>query len=228
MIKYDYTNLLYSDELTCGIKRESIDNLKEKATEAHKSILEDRKKNVVGFFDLPDKNIEKIVAFTNRKKNDFDNIVVLGIGGSALGNRALYSALKLEKNLSKNLSVVDNVDPYLLYEVLSKIDLKRTLFNVITKSGTTAETMSCYLIILDILKKELKDNYKKNIVITTDKQKGFLRPIVEKDNLDSFVVPDNVGGRFSVFTDVGLVSSAFVGIDIGALLEGAKKHENFL
>jgi glucose-6-phosphate isomerase len=82
----------------------------------------------------------------------FDTMVVLGIGGSALGNKALYSALKTERNLDKKLFVYDNVDPVFLFEILNQINLDTTIFNVISKSGTTAETMAAYLIITDILK----------------------------------------------------------------------------
>lgn len=221
MIKFDYTNLLNLNGRNYGFDRNYINTFVDKSKDAHKSILDDRKKNILGFYDLPNRDISKILSYENKVKGCFDNILVLGIGGSALGNKALFSALKREKDLKKKLFVLDNVDPYLLKEILCEIDIKRTLFNVITKSGTTAETMSVFLIILDILKKELGNSFKKNIVITTDKKRGFLRPIVEKEGYKSFVVPDNVGGRFSVLTDVGLVSSALVGIDIKRLLSGA-------
>ena len=222
MVKFDYTNLIRSGNKKFGFKVKEIDEYKKMALSAHKSILEDRQNNILGFYDLTEKDVSKIVNYVQNTKEDFDATVVLGIGGSALGNKALYSALKVEKGLTKDLYVLDNVDPYLLKDIMDRIDIKRTLFNVITKSGTTAETMSTFLIILDILKRELGDSYKKNIVITTDKKRGFLRPIVQAEGYASFVVPDNVGGRFSVLTDVGLVSSAFVGIDIQKLLDGAK------
>ena len=131
------------------------------------------------------------------------------------------SALKTEKGLTKKLFVADNVDPTLIYDILAQIELKRTLFNVVTKSGTTAETMSVYLLILQILKEAFPNDYKKHIVITTDKEKGFLREIIRKEGYYDFEVPDNVGGRFSVLTDVGLLSSAFVGVNIDQLLTGA-------
>jgi len=148
-------------------------------------------------------------------------MVVLGIGGSALGNKALYSALKTEAELPKKLFVYDNVDPIFLDEVLQEINLDTTVFNVITKSGTTAETMAGYMILVDLVKRKYPNDFQKRIIITTDREKGFLRQVIKQEGYQSFVVPDNVGGRFSVLTDVGLVSSAFTGIDIAALLKGA-------
>jgi glucose-6-phosphate isomerase len=188
---------------------------------AHQSILKQKKEDVLGFYNLPEKNTERINNYISQIDKDFDNIVVIGIGGSALGNKALYSSLRIEKGLTKKLYVADNVDPSLIYDILSQIELKRTLFNVVTKSGTTAETMSVFLIILQILKEAFPNDYKKHIVVTTDKEKGFLRQIIKKEGYYDFEVPDNVGGRFSVLTDVGLLSSAFVGIDIDELLAGA-------
>jgi glucose-6-phosphate isomerase len=113
------------------------------------------------------------------------------------------------------------VDPILLYEITEKIELKRTLFNVITKSGSTAETISQFLIIHKILRDAYQADYRKHLILTTDAEKGFLRRVAQWENLPAFTVPDNVGGRFSVFTDVGLVPLAFAGVDINRLLEGA-------
>jgi glucose-6-phosphate isomerase len=157
----------------------------------------------------------------NKLDPKFDTMVVLGIGGSALGNKALYSALRTERSLPKKLFVYDNVDPVYLHEILSSLNLETTLFNIITKSGTTAETMAGYMILTDLIKHMFPSDFHKRIVITTDKEKGFLRQVIKNEGYASFTVPDNVGGRFSILTDVGLVSSAFVGIEIEALLAGA-------
>ncbi len=221
-LKFDYTHLLYSDSIPSGIKPQEIEKNRARCEEAHRKIINDRENDILGFYELPDFDTSKIHAFVNEVLDEFDCMVVLGIGGSALGNRALYSALKTEKGLDRKLFIADNVDPYMMKEILDQVELPRTLFNVITKSGTTAETMSTYLIVLNILRDVFGPDYKKHVVVTTDAEKGFLRQLIKKDGYRDFVVPGNVGGRFSVLTDVGLVSSAFAGIDIDKLLEGAK------
>ena len=92
---------------------------------------------------------------------------------------------------------------------------------MITKSGTTAETMAGYMILTDIIKQRFPDDYTRRSIITTDREKVFLRQVIQKEGYHSFIEPDNVGGRFSVLTDVGLLSSAFAGMDIAQLLKGA-------
>lgn len=220
-LKFDYTNLMHSQHIPCGITTARIENHAHLCLKAFNRFQEERKKDILGFYDLPDSNVDHILNYIESVKNDYDEMVVLGIGGSALGNKAIYSALKTTKKLTKKLHIMDNVDPLMINDILSQINIKRTLFNVITKSGTTAETMSTFMIVLDILKKECPDTYKKQIIVTTDKDKGFLRKLIKEESYQDFIVPDSVGGRFSVLTDVGLVSSAFVGIDIKALLKGA-------
>lgn len=219
-LSFNFTNLFKNELIKTGLKND-LSVYQDLIDKAHASILKQREAKILGFYDLPEKNTQRINTYISKIDKDFDNIVVLGIGGSALGNKALYSALRVEKGLNKKLFVADNVDPSLIYDILSQIELKRTLFNVVTKSGTTAETMSVFLIILQILKEAFPNDYKKHIVVTTDKEKGFLRQIIRNEGYYDFEVPDNVGGRFSVLTDVGLVSSAFVGVNIDELLAGA-------
>ena len=158
----------------------------------------------------------------------FRNVVVLGIGGSALGNTALQSALGSPyHNLTPpaglpRLYVLDNVDPDLIGEFLEHVDPSETLFNVISKSGGTAETMSQFLIFRQRLIEALgEEAHREHLVVTTDAEKGVLREIVKREGYHSFIVPDGVGGRFSVLSPVGLVSSALVGIDVKGLVKGA-------
>ena len=222
MLSFEYRNLLSSHLIRCGIAKARIDDYHQACLSAHEAIQADRAKDILGFYELPDQDISPIVNFVDEHCAAFDTMVVLGIGGSALGNKALYSALRTERQLKKKLFVYDNVDPVFLQEILSEINLDTTIFNVVTKSGTTAETMAGYMIVADMLKKRYPNDYAKRLVITTDRVKGFLRKVIQAEGYPAFVVPDNVGGRFSVLTDVGLLSSAFVGIDISALLAGAK------
>ncbi len=161
----------------------------------------------------------------------FDNILVLGIGGSALGGLAVCEALLKpfwnmltpeQRNGLPRIFYLDNIDPDYRNGLLDSIDLSRTLVNVITKSGSTAETMSQFMVIKDRLEKELGDNYRQNIVTTTDRATGFLRQITGEEGYKTFVVPDDVGGRFSVFSAVGLVPFALVGLDIDQIINGIK------
>ena len=108
------------------------------------------------------------------------------------------------------------------------LDLRKTLVNVITKSGDTTETMAQYMIIKDRLEKELDDDYRKNIIVTTDKKTGILRQISEQEGYKTFVVPDDIGGRFSVFTAVGLLPFTLVGINIDEIIEGLKDIDQAL
>ena len=178
-------------------------------------------------------HLESVRAATARCEGRFDNIIVLGIGGSALGNIALQSALNpTTHNLlagsarrGPRMFVLDNVDPVAFDDVLSMCDanggLKRTLFNVISKSGETAETAAQFMIIRDRLRQAIGPSYKDNIVAVTDPAKGTMRSICNAEGFVTLPVPDGVGGRFSVLSPVGLFSAAMCGIDIEALLDGA-------
>ncbi len=221
MLKFAYHNLLASQHFPSALPIEKLKDSAAIVGAAHQEILSDRRADILGFYNLPESDISHIESFITHLDPKFNTMVVLGIGGSALGNKALYSALKTEAELPKKLYVYDNVDPVFLHEILAGINLDTTLFNIITKSGTTAETMAGYMILVDLIKRKFPADYQSRIVITTDKEKGFLRQVIKQEGYKSFVVPDNVGGRFSILTDVGLVSSAFVGIDIKALLSGA-------
>lgn len=221
MIRFEHRNLLANPYLTAAIPSSRLVDFADKVKSARQELQAERKADILGFYYLPEQDTARITDFVDALDAKFENMVVLGIGGSALGNKALYSALRTEAGLKRKVYVYDNVDPVFLHEILAEIDLEKTVFNVITKSGTTAETMSGYMIVLDILRRKFPQDYRKRLIITTDQEKGFLRQVVNSEGFPSFVVPDNVGGRFSVLTDVGLLSSAFAGIDIKALLKGA-------
>ena len=172
-----------------------------------------------------------VKEFASMVEGRFDNILVLGIGGSALGGLAVTEALLKpywnlltpeQRNGFPRIFFLDNIDPDAMNGLLDILDLKKTLVNVITKSGSTAETMSQYMIIKDRLERELGDNYRRNIVATTDKKVGVLRQLADQEGYKTFVVPDDVGGRFSVFSAVRLVPFALVGLDIDQIMNGIK------
>jgi glucose-6-phosphate isomerase len=184
-----------------------------------------------GFFDVPDdrRTLELCTEFAAETAGRISTLVVLGIGGSALGTRALHAALSpalhdLDPvNGTPRLLVIDNVDPALVADVMRVVDLDSTLFNVISKSGSTAETMSQFLLFLQALKAQVGDGWTEKVVVTTDAEKGFLRPFADEHGLATFAVPDNVGGRFSVLTPVGLLPACLMGWDAAALLDGAAR-----
>lgn len=172
-----------------------------------------------------------VKEFAAMVRGRFENVLVLGIGGSALGGIAVSEALLKpywnlltpeQRDNYPRLFFLDNIDPDQITGLLNTIDLRRTLVNVITKSGSTAETMSQYMIVKDIMERELGDEYRKNIVATTDKKVGVLRQLADQEGYKTFVVPDDVGGRFSVFSAVGLLPLALVGVDIDEIMNGIK------
>ncbi|MBR5430051.1 MAG: glucose-6-phosphate isomerase [Firmicutes bacterium] len=171
--------------------------------------------------------LDRIKAAGDQIRGDFDTLVILGIGGSALGSKALLSACagpfyKLMQGTEKGCRVLveDNVDPDRLNSLLDTIDLRRTAFHVISKSGNTVETMSQFIIVLELLHRHLGADYQKHLFITTDKSSGILKRLSDANGWDTFTVPDGVGGRFSVFCPVGLLTAAAAGLDIDALLAG--------
>ena len=232
-ITLDYRNMM-ADSIGkgYGITLNELEKLATKAKRIDKVLKQGWKERKIGFFDLPfqGENVSKINTFAKKVKNVYEAFVVLGIGGSALGPIALQTALnpphynlltKKDRNGCPKLFVADNIDPAGFEGILRAVDPEKTLFNVISKSGGTAETMSQFIIVRDMLKKRLGKNYKDHMVATTDPEKGILRKIATDEGLETFPIPANVGGRFSVFSSVGLLPAAVVGIDIEELLAGA-------
>lgn len=176
-------------------------------------------------------HVEGVSAAVDRCRGKFENMVVLGIGGSALGNIALQSALNPytynfdTPRKHPRMFVVDNVDPAYFGSVLKFCEhnggFKKTLFNVVSKSGETAETAAQFMVIRDLLKKHVGADYKANVVAVTDPKAGTMRKICDSEGFVTLPVPEGVGGRFSVLSPVGLFSAAMCGIDINALLDGA-------
>ncbi len=198
------------------------------------SVERERKTGLHRYRNLPHDAVmrQAVEDFAKSLSRKADNLVVLGIGGSALGNIALQTALNSPQyNLlsraergGPRLFVMDNVDPMHFAAMMEFVggELPRTIFNVISKSGETAETASQFLIVQNWLVRKLgARRAAQQIVATTDAKSGTLRSIVEKNGYASLPVPDGVGGRFSVLSAVGLFSAAMCGIDIRSLLKGA-------
>ena len=217
-----------------GITEARIEELAEKTSPPILKLNRERKAGRTPYRDLPynEKAVDEVKELTAELKGECENLVVFGIGGSALGNIALQTALNpymynLDdvKRPGPRLFVFDNIDPAQLGSFLDWLDdnLEQTIFNVISKSGRTAETASQFMIIRQLLLDKLgPDGYKKQIIATTDPVKGTLREITEDAGFRCLEVPDGVGGRFSVLSAVGLFSAAMCGIDIESLLAGAR------
>ncbi len=229
----DYNNMM-ADYIGAeqGLTDKDLSLNKKIVDKAFSVAMANRGTGMMGWTELPYNQkeiVEDILATAKNIKKKFDNFVVLGIGGSALGPIAVFQALchmrhnELPKSKRKapKLYVEDNVDPERMQALLDVIDVKKTCFNVVTKSGATSETMSQYLIIMDILKKALGDDAKDHMIATTSKSKGNLIKIAKEEGLKTFFIPDGVGGRFSELCPVGLLPAAVVGIDIKAMLAGA-------
>ncbi len=237
MITLDYR---YSDEMVIG--HENGLNLQEEFTKYKDTISHiiadlNKRKDKPGQWlqwmnlGYSEETVWYVKEYAAMVQGRFDNILVLGIGGSALGGLAVTEALlkpywnllsEEQRNGLPKIFFLDNIDPDTITGLLNVLDLKKTLVNVITKSGSTAETMSQFMIVKNILEKELGDEYRYNIVSTTDKKTGILRQISEQEGYKTFVVPDDVGGRFSVFSAVGLLPFALVGIDVDEIMNGIK------
>ncbi|MEI6079007.1 MAG: glucose-6-phosphate isomerase [bacterium] len=184
-----------------------------------------RKSGELGFMDvtLSKEKATDIKETASWTRNNAKDLIVLGIGGSSLGGRTMISALTDRFSQSgTKVTFADNIDPDNFSELLNGLDLSSTVFNVISKSGSTAETMSQFLVIYKLLCDKLgKKEAIKRIILTTDPEKGALRPLVRSMGFKAFEVPQNIGGRFSVLTDVGLLPAAVAGLDIEALVKGA-------
>jgi len=216
-----------------GISKEQLDELAKQTTPLIPKIKEEILAGNSRYGLLPgDPQIAKSVkALVKQFKPKCENLVVLGIGGSALGNIALQNALNpftynLDNNKRKNprLFVFDNVDPAQFGSFLDFITprLGKTVFNVISKSGDTAETNAQFMIVQKMLETRFgKEKLKDRVVATTGLGEGTLRKIATDAGLHTLVVPDGVGGRFSVLSAVGLFSAAMTGIKIDQLLAGA-------
>lgn len=187
---------------------------------------------------LRSQHLTAVKSLVQQRGPKTDHLLVLGIGGSALGNIALQAALNpITYNLmpqqqrgGPRLFVLDNVDPLCVGQVLDEIrrldpGLKRTTVNVISKSGETAETAAQFIIARSILKQALGKGYAEHIVAITDPKAGTMRSICDTEGYATLPVPDGVGGRFSVLSPVGLFSAAMCGIDIEAMLDGAAEMD---
>lgn len=194
------------------------------------------KAELLGWLNWPSKyakrEFEKIKKCAKRIQENSDVLVVIGIGGSYLGTRAVIEALtnsfynlqsKEDRKFPQILYVGNNLNPTYIKDMIELIQDKDISINVISKSGTTTEPAIAFRIFRNLL----EDKYgikeaQKRIYVTTDKEKGALRQLADEEDYETFVIPNNIGGRYSVLTPVGLLPIAVAGIDIDKIMEGAR------
>jgi glucose-6-phosphate isomerase len=217
-----------------GLPRTRLAELAERFGAVQEEVRRRRGAGEYGFYDLVDQGptIRQITTFAEGLGQAHDHVLVLGIGGSALGTKALLNALRRPawnewddegREFYPRLTVLDNVDPTTVAAALARIDPRRVLVNVISKSGGTAETMAQYLVVRAWLEDALGDAAFRHLVFTTDPTRGALRELATREGIVTLDVPPSIGGRFSVLSPVGLLPAALVGIDIAGLLAGARR-----
>src|SRR5687767_14884858 len=228
-LRLDYSNMLISPG---GVDAAVLSVAASQFSAAQRRFEERRKSGSVGFVDLPaDKRLlEQATRYAATARRKYDDVVILGIGGSALGPIALRTALRpsgwnmlsdTARDGYPRLHVLDNVDPETIAALLDRVPLARTLFIVTSKSGGTAETMAQFLIVHERLLGEGLD-VARHFVFVTDPKAGALRPLAQRLGVTALDIPANIGGRFSILTPVGTLPAALIGIDVKALLAGAE------
>ncbi|MEA1953707.1 MAG: glucose-6-phosphate isomerase [Campylobacterota bacterium] len=200
------TNKLYFDSYSKLIENKAFE-----------AIVKEEKN--VGYYKLPEQNINSILEYCNTIPNNIESIAVIGIGGSSLGAKAVYEFIRPVKKLQRKLYFFESTDPINIKIILSKFKMEKTHFLVISKSGNTVETFSIYKYIYS-----LQSDARAYTFITDPNSP--LEKYAKEINASILYLPDNVGGRFSVLSTVGLVPLALCGIDIQALLNGAKSTKD--
>lgn len=233
MVKFSFQNSSITENIICEYN-EAVSKIHE---EIHKKA--NNEKEFLGWVELPSnydkEEFSRIKKAAEKIKKDSDVLIVIGIGGSYLGARAVIDALthsfynSLPEGKRKTPQIVyagHNLSPVYMNELLEFIADKDISVNVISKSGTTTEPAIAFRIFREVL--ETKYGVKearKRIYVTTDKQKGALKTLSNEEKYETFVIPDNIGGRYSVLTAVGLLPIATAGIDIEKLMKGAREAQ---
>ena len=224
-----------------GISQKSIMEYKEQVENIHKELHQkaNDEKDFVGWLELPTnydkKEFSRIKKAAKKIKKESDILVVIGIGGSYLGARAVIESLtstfnnmltEKQRKYPQILYVGNNLSPNYINELIEYIGDKDFSVNVISKSGTTTEPAIAFRIFREILENKYGiDEARSRIYVTTDKERGALKTLADNEGYEKFVIPDNVGGRYSVLTAVGLLPIATAGIDIDKLMQGAQNAQ---
>lgn len=204
-LRLDVNNMMAEYIGEKGFTAKELEAVSSKAKEAFLYVKENRGKGMMGWTELPynqNEIVDDILMTAQKVRENFEYFVVLGIGGSALGPIAIQQALnhlhynelsKEKRNGCPKLYVEDNVDPERMAALFDVIEIEKTCINIISKSGSTSETMTQYLILWDILKKKLGTRAAEHVIATTDAEKGNLIKLAQKEGFKSYVIPDGVG-----------------------------------
>jgi len=226
------TTLMFADRVPDAIAPGVWQDAAPHFADAQGIVARRRANGELGFLDLAtgSEALDELRRFADGVGQAFSDVVVLGIGGSALGARMFRGALRPPgwnalsdeaREYFPRLHVMDNIDPAELHALFERIDFARTLFLVISKSGGTAETLAQYLIVRERLEQSVGAEYRRHLVFITDPERGPLREIARAEGIVSMEIPPNVGGRFSALSPAGLLPAALAGVDVAGLLEGA-------
>ncbi|MGH9662619.1 MAG: glucose-6-phosphate isomerase, partial [Bryobacteraceae bacterium] len=230
-IRFDETNLLA--EMvgeTHGVPRALLKAERGRALAALAAFRKRSEKGEYGFPHLPfqQKAIDEVREYARAQRGAFDTVCLVGIGGSALGAWALDCGLRGPHPVqpafsSKNprLVVLDNVDPHFVGAALDSMSPKKTLVVVVAKSGETPETVATFLMVENWMRRVLGKKARRRIAVVTTSGKGDLATLAARNKYQTFAIPENVGGRFSVLSPVGLLPAALIGADIRKLCKGA-------
>ncbi len=226
-IKIDYTFVLKDYIGEKGLTIEEIKKYEERVNTGIDRILKAHTARELSFLNLPLELsvLEKVENFVKNLDISYDNVIIAGIGGSSLGIQAIYQSLLSYYHNIKNkpkFFFLENVDPEIVSEFYENIELKNSIAVIITKSGSTAETMSQFMILKDKMEKVGVNDIDKRIIVITDPEKGDLLKIAKKEGYKIFNIPQNVGGRFSILTPIGLLSAELMGISSRRILKGAE------
>ncbi|MBI2985711.1 MAG: glucose-6-phosphate isomerase [Deltaproteobacteria bacterium] len=233
-VRFDFNNMLeHTLGRGKGLRVADIDGVRKRAHAIHGAIQEMRRAGTTPFYNVlfEEGELTQILEVADKIRQRWENLVVLGVGGSALGAKALHQALNhplhnwlpAEEREGVRLFVADNIDAETFGNLLEYLEPSRTLFNVISRSGETAETLAQFLIVREHLSRALgPGRHKEHFLLTTDTEAGPLRRIAETEGYASLSLPGGVVGRYSVFSAVGLLPAAASGVDVRSLLAGAR------
>ncbi len=224
-LQYDDANMRRDQVGKTGVSTAEWTRIVPQLRAAKQAILQLDRTKTQGFLSLPKdaetvKNCEARAAQTRKR---FSDLIVLGIGGSDLGARAIHHALShVRKGMCVHFAG-SSTDPGQLLRILNEVNLKKTCVNVVSKSGGTLEPMSAFLILRDRLKTQIGKRFAEHVIATTDPLDGVLRQIAIQEGYATLPIPKNVGGRFSVLSACGLFPAAAMGVDIASLLRGGRE-----